>query len=89
MSNDASVLSQDDRQKLSAKFKDLPSNEHGKGWNELWKQNTTPWDRDRPSPALVDTLKSKSAILGAAVDKSTGSRKRVLVPGCGKGYVDP
>ncbi|KAK4556570.1 hypothetical protein LTR86_006141 [Recurvomyces mirabilis] len=83
---DLSENGYDDRQKLSAKFKDLPANEHGKGWNELWKQGTTPWDRDTPSPALVDTLKNKSAILGAAVDKNTKSRKRVLVPGCGKGY---
>jgi SAM-dependent methyltransferase len=38
-----------------------------------------------PNPALTDTLDTKITILGSFL-KSDGSRKRALVPGCGKGY---
>jgi SAM-dependent methyltransferase len=37
------------------------------------------------NPALIDTLDTKSSIIGPPL-KSDGSRKRALVPGCGKGY---
>ncbi|KAK5112727.1 hypothetical protein LTR62_003825 [Meristemomyces frigidus] len=84
----SAIFSSTDRQKLLTKFQHLPADaqKHGKGWSELWQENVTPWDRNAPSPALVDTLQSKSAVLGTSTDKETGARKRVLVPGCGKGY---
>lgn len=50
----------------------------------------TPWDRNRPNPALIEALRDRSPIFGSPfkeVDgKKTQTRKMVLVPGCGRGY---
>ncbi len=55
-------------------------------WNKLWKEGTfLPWDRGISNPALPDTLDTKSSLIGPAL-RSDGTRKRALVPGCGKGY---
>jgi SAM-dependent methyltransferase len=88
------VLPNDQRSRLRAQFDDLPIEQHAAGWDKLWSENFTPWDRDKPSPALVDTLNDKTSILGSPVRGKPGEpnspqpppRKRVLVPGCGKGY---
>lgn len=54
-------------------------------WDELWKDGSfLPWDRGVPNPALVDTL-AKTMVIGSPT-RPDGSRKRALVPGCGKGY---
>lgn len=54
-------------------------------WDELWKGGTfLPWDRGVPNPALTDAL-AKTTIIGSPL-REDGSRKRALVPGCGKGY---
>jgi hypothetical protein len=45
------------------------------GWDELWKQNVTPWDAGMSSPALVDLVNRGVLPHGLA-----------LVPGCGRGY---
>ncbi|TKA68492.1 hypothetical protein B0A55_08793 [Friedmanniomyces simplex] len=90
----AQALPEDQRLKLRAQFDGLPIDQHAQGWNELWRANITPWDREKPSPALVDTLKGKTRILGSPFrrdlakpnDPHPPPRKRVLVPGCGKGY---
>ncbi|KAK3657821.1 hypothetical protein LTR56_002200 [Elasticomyces elasticus] len=88
------VLPEDQRLRLRQQFDQRPLDKHAQGWDELWKEGTTPWDRDRPSPALIDTLKDKKDILGTPFRKDLATpsdphpppRKRVLVPGCGKGY---
>ncbi|KAK5806884.1 hypothetical protein VI817_001142 [Penicillium citrinum] len=41
------------------------------------------WDRGKPSPALIDLIE-KDDILNPIT--AEGRRKKVLVPGCGKGY---
>lgn len=73
-----------------------PVEEQPAQWNSLWADNFMPWDKGFPSPALVDLL--SSAITGLAPVKSAGAaagaiqsavkktRKRAVVPGCGKGY---
>lgn len=38
-----------------------------------------------PNPALPDTLDTKTTIIGSPL-RQDGSRRRALVPGCGKGY---
>lgn len=57
--------------------------EHGQKWDSLWKDNFTPWDKGTPSPALVDILSERQDLFP---NTSGGSRKKALVPGCGKGY---
>lgn len=55
-------------------------------WNALWQSgNFLPWDRGVPNPALKDTLLQHRDIIGSPLNDD-GSRKRALVPGCGKGY---
>ncbi|EMC92114.1 hypothetical protein BAUCODRAFT_276548 [Baudoinia panamericana UAMH 10762] len=80
-----------ERAQLREHFLDKPFEQHAKGWDDLWKKSFTPWDRDKPSPALVDTLNQKGDILGGALmqngeQSQQKSRKRAFVPGCGRGY---
>ncbi|KAK3071675.1 hypothetical protein LTR53_008215 [Teratosphaeriaceae sp. CCFEE 6253] len=90
----AEVLPIDQRSRLHAQFDDLPIEQHAAGWDRLWSENFTPWDRDKPSPALIDTLTDKPSILGSPFRRDLADpdsphpppRKRVLVPGCGRGY---
>ncbi|KAF9269350.1 thiol methyltransferase 1 [Marasmius fiardii PR-910] len=49
-----------------------------KSWDELWKQNITPWDGGQMQPPLRSLIESKELDFPA-----TG---RALVPGCGSGY---
>jgi len=44
-------------------------------WDSMWQDNETPWDLGGVTPALV----------AWARDKDLG-KKRILVPGCGRGY---
>ncbi|OQO06035.1 hypothetical protein B0A48_08623 [Cryoendolithus antarcticus] len=74
----------DDREKLRQHFLDHPAEAQTSRWDALWKQQTTPWDRSAPSPALIDTLVEKHDVLGSSLQG--GKRKKALVPGCGRGY---
>jgi hypothetical protein len=77
----------DDREKLRQHFLGQPGPEQTNKWDGLWQQGTTPWDRSVPSPALIDALSEKADTLGAAaVAGDSKTRKRALVPGCGRGY---
>ena len=73
------------RAKLRSIFEGLAPEKHSEGWNGLWKENVTPWDRNGPSPALIDALDEKKKWFGEPRLKD-GARKTALVPGCGKGY---
>ena len=56
-----------------------------KRWDDLWAAGTfLPWDRGTPNPALIDVLETRKDLLGEPLVE--GHRKKVLVPGCGKGY---
>lgn len=63
---------------------------HPDKWSALWdKGDFLPWDRGTPNPALEDTLSDRTDLLGSCFTKTSAGnsrRKRVLVPGCGKGY---
>ncbi|KIW08788.1 hypothetical protein, variant [Verruconis gallopava] len=73
----------DARERLRQHFLNNRSPER---WDELWKDGSfLPWDRGTPNPALIDTLDSKWSTIGPAL-KQDGSRRKALVPGCGKGY---
>lgn len=78
------------RQQVQKRFKETPQPEQRDVWEELWKEKTTPWDQGIHNPALEDTLINRTGTLGAAV-LSTGesggqvTRKKALVPGCGRG----
>lgn len=59
---------------------------HAQRWDALWSEGTfLPWDRGYTNPALIDTLNERQSTLGSPL-KADGTRKRALVPGCGKGY---
>jgi len=60
-------------------------------WSKLWDAGDfLPFDRGFANPALEDTLTQRSTLLGTAAQYADGSkpatRKRALVPGCGRGY---
>ena len=76
------------REKLRLYFAGLPNEHQTKGWDEMWQQRNTPWDRHQPNPALVDTLSNKAELLGPPFKEVDGKqvRKKALVPGCGRGY---
>ncbi|KAI7186949.1 hypothetical protein KC363_g6301 [Hortaea werneckii] len=89
------MASVDVRERLRQHFDALPPEKQAGGWNAMWEQNVTPWDRGEPSPALVDTLQSKLPQIEASSSQDTSSnktpnpstrRKKALVPGCGRGY---
>lgn len=71
--------------KLQETFDNRPAGQHIGGWDELWKQSVTPWDRAGPSQALKDAVTSNKNAIGVR-NQATGQRARALVPGCGRGY---
>nr|POE56348.1 putative thiol methyltransferase 2 [Quercus suber] len=71
---------------LKEHFDAIPADQQAGGWDALWQKSITHWDRHAPSPALIDTLAEHAATLGPSLHASSGTRKRALVPGCGKGY---
>lgn len=87
----ADAQNMDERQRLAAHFKDVPSDQQTSKWDGAWQNKITPWDRSTPSPALIDTLKDKTDILGspykaAPIPTVSAKRKKAFVPGCGRGY---
>jgi methyl halide transferase len=78
-----------ERERLRQHFLNTSASDHPSKWDEFWKENYTPWDRETPNPALIDTLEKHRDIFGNPLSKDDGDgqkRKRALVPGCGKGY---
>lgn len=73
-----------DRERLRQHFS--ASNEPKK-WDELWKNDFTPWDRGLPNPALLDLLQTRKDLVKPVTgDSAQKNRKLAFVPGCGKGY---
>jgi hypothetical protein len=72
------------RAKLKQHFGGYSDTKYTEGWAKLWADGSfLPWDRNKPSPALADTLENYYELVGnAMVD---GRRKKALVPGCGRG----
>ncbi|KAI3481482.1 hypothetical protein L1887_56029 [Cichorium endivia] len=71
-------ISKDDQvQKLRKLFasSDIPND--AKAWDQAWIDSTTPWDSNRPQPALVELLSG-----GHDAD----CQGTAVVPGCGRGY---
>lgn len=79
-------MADQDRAKLRSQFLNQPADSHPGHWDDLWKQNVTPWDRKGPSLALKDAITVHPDIFGPPVDSRSSKRKRALVPGCGRGY---
>ncbi|KAF2163724.1 hypothetical protein M409DRAFT_25910 [Zasmidium cellare ATCC 36951] len=79
-------LPAENRQRLREKFETLPTNQHTGGWDDLWQQEFTPWDRKGPSLALKDAITGHPEVFGGPVKSEGGERKRAFVPGCGRGY---
>ncbi|KAH9906693.1 Thiopurine S-methyltransferase family protein [Xylariomycetidae sp. FL2044] len=77
---------------LVAHFRDAAPQDHKSRWNSCWEESWTPWDRGGPSLALYDLLKDMPELFprGGGGSRnghvSARSRKRALVPGCGKGH---
>jgi len=74
MSRDPSLTLQN----FFSQSQDVPINDK---WDTLWQNETTPWDRGIPSPALVELLVDKHFPIAPA-----GKSVKALVPGCGRGY---
>ena len=86
------------RARLKAHFAG-PVGTHAQGWDDLWKDSFIPWDRRAPNPALQEALAERADSVGMAMmttaardhtgsgdGKAKRSRRRALVPGCGRGY---
>lgn len=89
--------SKDDQvQKLRKLFasSDVPND--AKAWDQAWIDSTTPWDSNRPQPALVELLSGGHDAdvrvedlngdlvpVSKVIPKGTGT---AVVPGCGRGY---
>ncbi|KAK3945863.1 S-adenosyl-L-methionine-dependent methyltransferase [Diplogelasinospora grovesii] len=73
--------------KLTKTFQGKDLSEHGPGWDELWKESYTPWDRGGPSLALSDLLSDHPELFPRDVaNVGAGRRLRAFVPGCGRGH---
>ncbi|KYG41912.1 hypothetical protein M433DRAFT_7579 [Acidomyces richmondensis BFW] len=83
------MANDNDRQRmldrLQEHFSKVNPEDQSARWNKMWEEQTTPWDRKAPSPALLDTLKERTDILGSPL-REDGARLRAFVPGCGRGY---
>jgi len=56
-------------------------------WDELWKNETTPWDLGKPTPVLQAELrKQRSETIFHSDIQHGGEPLRALVPGCGSAY---
>ncbi|KAJ9485146.1 hypothetical protein VN97_g8224 [Penicillium thymicola] len=73
------------RSRLISHFEQSSIEDHNDAWNNLWEtDNSDMWDRGKPSPALIDLLEQREDILSPIA--ANGQKKKILVPGCGKGY---
>ncbi|PYH92842.1 S-adenosyl-L-methionine-dependent methyltransferase [Aspergillus ellipticus CBS 707.79] len=71
--------------RLVQHFQERFIEDHNNGWKNLWDtDNSDMWDRGKPSPALINLLEQREDIISPVT--ADGRRKKVLVPGCGKGY---
>ena len=80
------ALPEADRERLRQHF--LQENSPDR-WEKLWQNNFMPWDRGAPNPALVDIINQHKNLFGESSSESsdgTKTKKRALVPGCGRGY---
>ncbi|KAJ6181199.1 hypothetical protein N7519_011660 [Penicillium mononematosum] len=79
------LQSPENRSRLIRHFEQSSIENHNAAWDSLWEtDNSDMWDRGNPSPALVDLLEQREDILSPIA--ANGQRKKILVPGCGKGY---
>ena len=77
----------DKRAHLREHFLSLKPEEELRGWDDMWQQEITPWDRNQPNPALVETLQKHAPLFSDPLKSENKQfRKKVLVPGCGRGY---
>lgn len=85
---DTQIKRMDEREKLRQYFLTLPPEQQVHGWDKMWERKITPWDQNRPNPALVEALETKPQLTGSPfTDAETRKeRKKALVPGCGGGY---
>lgn len=93
----ASTLSKDEQvQNLRKLFADSDVLNDPKAWDKAWVDSTTPWDADRPQPALVELLagahdadtkvpdlQGNLVPVSQVIPKGHGI---AVVPGCGRGY---
>lgn len=70
--------------RLKDTFSAHPVSSHPTQWDQLWKDEYTPWDRGTPSLALADLLTEQRSLFPPT--PQTQTRPTALVPGCGRGY---
>lgn len=93
----ASTQSKDEQiQSLRKLFAESKVPNDPKAWDQAWIDSTTPWDANKPQPALVELLQGahdaetnvadvhgKQVPVSQAIPKGDGV---AVVPGCGRGY---
>lgn len=93
----ATALPKDDQIKnLRKLFADSDVPNDPKAWDQAWIDSTTPWDSNRPQPALVELLegahngevkvadvKGNLVPVSQVIPEGAGT---AVVPGCGRGY---
>lgn len=82
---------------LQDTFTAIPLSSHGTHWDNLYRDDFTPWDRGNPSIALHDVLHARPDLIhpaqehdhrGKLIRDETGAveKRKALVPGCGRGH---
>lgn len=78
----------ENRQRLTSHFTQYQGTKYLDGWEKLWSEKSfLPWDRGLPNPALEEVLSQRTELIGhPVVERDSGNtRKKALVPGCGRG----
>ncbi|OBT85058.1 hypothetical protein VE02_07153 [Pseudogymnoascus sp. 03VT05] len=71
--------------RLISHFTGSSVNDQGSGWCALWEKGESDlWDRGKPSPPLIHFIEQRGDITQCIA--KCGRRRKVLVPGCGRGY---
>ncbi|CAI7573229.1 unnamed protein product [Penicillium manginii] len=79
------IQTSEGKSRLIKHFEKSSINNHNEAWTNLWETNNDDmWDRGKPSPALINLIEQRPDILSPIT--ADGRRKKVLIPGCGKGY---
>lgn len=92
----ASISKDEQIKKLREIFATSETPNDPKAWDKAWVDSTTPWDANRPQPALVELLdgvhdadvkvadlEGNQVPVSQVIPKGDGV---AVVPGCGRGY---
>ena len=70
-------------EKMRHRLREDSTSNYEKGWDDLWKENVTPWELNMPTPVLEAELRQAPILMDSFDAKKTYN---VLVPGAGSGF---